>query len=58
MYQILDDDIRILIKETSPWIIGSKGSKDDFKPVFKENTPIDIIDKYKKLELLIKSRQL
>ncbi len=58
MYQLLDDDIRSLIKETTPWIIGSKGSKENFEPIFKENTPADIIEKYQKLKFLIKNRQL
>ena len=57
MREILDDDIRILIKETTPWIIDSKGSAEDFAPIFKENTPVEIIEKYKKLKFLIKSRQ-
>ena len=56
MREILDDDIRKLLQETTPWIIGSKGSKEDFTPIFKEDTPIEIIEKYKKLIFLIKSR--
>ena len=56
MREILDDDIRKLLQETTPWIIGSKGSKEDFTPIFKEDTPMEIIEKYKKLIFLIKSR--
>ena len=54
---ILDDDIRRLIKEISPWIVGTKGANEDFAPIFKENTPIDIIEKHKKLVNLIDIRK-
>ena len=57
MRKILDDDIRKLIQEITPWIIGSKGSEDDFAPIFKEDTPIEIIEKHEKLKFLIKSRE-
>ena len=55
MYATLTDEIRKLIKDVTPWIVGSEGADKDFAPIFKENTPNDILEKNKKLSELCKS---
>ena len=58
MYRILDEDIRTLIRETTPWIIGSKGANENFVPIFKENIPLGIIEKHEMLIHLINMSEL
>ena len=46
MYIIFSDEVRSLEKEIKPWIIGRKGASEDYVPIFKENTPSSILQKY------------
>ncbi len=55
MFTVLSDEIRKLVKEVTPWIIGTEGADKDFAPIFKENTPFEIIEKNKKLSELCKN---
>ena len=55
MYATLTDEIRTLIKEVTPWIIGAQGADKDFAPIFKDNTPLDIKEKNKRLSELCRN---
>ena len=48
MYIIFSEEVRKLGDEIYPWIIGSEGVDKKFAPIFKEDTPQEILDKYKK----------
>lgn len=50
MYCILTDEIRALLKDIEPWVIGTKGGK----PIFKDGTPDEIKEKHKRLVELAK----
>ena len=46
MFNILFDEERALLKEITPWIIGNERADKNFAPIFKENTPAYIKEKY------------
>ena len=54
MFAIISDDIRALLQEVTPWIVGSEGADKNFAPIFKENTPSEIREKHKMLSDLVK----
>ena len=48
-----------LLEIWTPWTKGSKiNEKGTFEPVFKENTPQDVIDKYNEYHYLISIRYM
>ncbi len=55
MFTVLSDEIRKLIKDVNPWIVGSEGADKNFAPIFKDNTPAEILEKSKKLSALCKN---
>lgn len=46
--------VRQLEKEIKPWIIGRKGASEDYAPIFKEDTPPSILQKYDEYITLLK----
>ena len=46
MYAVLDDKTRILIKSFTPWIIGTEGADKNFAPIFKKDTPKQVLEDY------------
>ncbi len=57
MFTILSDEIRQLIKEVNPWIIGTEGADKNFAPIFKEKTPAEILEKNKRLTALCENER-
>lgn len=55
MYVIFSDEVKKLEKEVEPWIVGREGANKDFAPIFKKNTPQDILKKYDRLCDLIRA---
>lgn len=56
MFATLTDEQRMLVRVITPWICGAEGADKDFAPIFKDNTPMDIIDKHKRLVALCKNQ--
>lgn len=54
MYSILTDEQRMLVRAITPWICGSEGADKNFAPIFKDDTPEDILEKHRRLTALCK----
>lgn len=57
MYEILDDKVRTLIQEVTPWITGAKCASENFAPIFKNDTPDEIKAKFDELVRLSRKKQ-
>lgn len=54
MFCCFSDEVKKMGAEINSWIIGRKGASENFAPIFKDNTPDDIKQKYVEYKMLLK----
>ena len=54
MYTILSKEQRMLVRAITPWICGTEGADKNFAPIFRDDTPEDILEKHRRLVELAK----